>query len=142
MAPAYPKPIKPTAASLSTFPECFFLKINYPALQSLAFVSASHCCIKDLAGEASPAGFAKGGVSSLNSTHLGTGRTIVITDGSGWPIEHVPGSAHNPVSGDRMNLTDAARGCREVVRSVRPPEPVPQKSPKVMHGGRKSPKAR
>lgn len=60
MAPAYPKPIKPAAASLSTFPECFFLKINYPALRSLAFVSASNCCIKDLAGEALPVGFPKG----------------------------------------------------------------------------------
>lgn len=58
-APAYTKPIKQTAVSLSTFPEWFSLKINYLALQSLAFVNTGNCQIKYLGGEASTCALAK-----------------------------------------------------------------------------------
>ena len=60
VAPAYTKPIKQTAAPPSTFPEWFFLKINYPASRSSVSLSASSCQIKYLSGEASTPAFANG----------------------------------------------------------------------------------
>ena len=57
-APAYTKPIKQRVVPPSTFPEWFFLKINYPASQSSASLSASSCQIKYLSGEASTPAFA------------------------------------------------------------------------------------
>lgn len=84
VAPAYTKPIKQTAASLSTFPEWFFLKINYPAS-----ASASNCQIKYLGGEASTRAFANGDPSAGcagseidpdSPAPPGTGHTIIIND--------------------------------------------------------------
>ena len=136
VAPAYTKPIKQTAASLSTFPEWFFLKINYPASLSPASVSASNCQIKYLGGEASTRAFANGDPSEgCAESELdpdspappGTGHTIIINDKEDGPSRgdgvHNPmfncirsrAPHHNPKSGDRVNMTDAATSLQKVL---------------------------
>lgn len=79
--------LKQRAASLSTLPEWLSLKINYLALQTLAFASAGNWRVKHLDGKAALCGFVRRdssrGVLNLGWTHPGGGTHYYRYDNKG-----------------------------------------------------------